>query len=646
MAQINFRGLISTQTGLGATTGKEVAQYWNENFKVVKENLEAIWAILETMVASEDIEGIRIRPVQDPSNPTTVLYNLFEYNLDGDFEAGEWFPLQVLFENLVGDVYQNTQLRQIIESLTPLDRFLPVETQVGINTSAISQNTSDILALQENDTIQDKDIEELQTTTRQHEESLRTKANQVLEMFDIVAKGSGYKVGTTVYDQTGNYVLNVDSVDPNGGILSTSISIEETANPYYITIINGGEDYAIGDIVALDDPAYNGLVTLIDANGSILEAQLTNDPVTETIGQNAKLNLETGSGALISVTSYPTIYLQVVNDQGDQKIQYYLNGDLTTPYDFVAYPLFRNIREIINTETDSYYSISYSAVSENALNYQVGDTFSIDGTIYTGQITDISTSPFTITTDLPATVAEDMEGDYTTTALSGAGTGLHINISTTFHPQTTTNTEFNEYMENHDQYLRDIIDAAVATAVYNLTLLINQKVDQVDFDTHLTDYSNPHNVTKEQVGLGEVDNTSDMDKPVSSAVRIELDDLKSEFANIKKIQVISTRYYDYLASIGALDANVLYSVGNHNTTYVTDTSLDESNITSPYNNGDRLQINGTDWQLVILDASTTPMTYTENISDFTEFNIEGTYTLTPITGTGEGLLLNVTSTEW
>ena len=183
------------------------------------------------MVVSEDIEGIRIRPVQDPSNPSTVLYNLFEYNLDGDFEAGEWFPLQVLFENLVGDVYQNTQLRQIIESLTPLDRFLPVETQVGINTSAISQNTSDILALQKNDTIQDKNIEELQTTTRQHEESLRTKANQVLEMFDIVAKGSGYKVGTTVYDQTGNYVLNVDSVDPNGGILSTSISIEETANP-------------------------------------------------------------------------------------------------------------------------------------------------------------------------------------------------------------------------------------------------------------------------------------------------------------------------------------------------------------------------------------------------------------------------------
>lgn len=36
---------------------------------------------------------------------------------------------------------------------------------------------------------------------------------------------------------------------------------------------------------------------------------------------------------------------------------------------------------------------------------------------------------------------------------------------------------------------------------------------------HLNDQSNPHQVTKEQVGLGEVDNTSDIDKPVSDATR-------------------------------------------------------------------------------------------------------------------------------
>ena len=40
---------------------------------------------------------------------------------------------------------------------------------------------------------------------------------------------------------------------------------------------------------------------------------------------------------------------------------------------------------------------------------------------------------------------------------------------------------------------------------------------------HLTNTSDPHNVTATQVGLGNVDNTSDADKPVSTATQTELD---------------------------------------------------------------------------------------------------------------------------
>ena len=46
---------------------------------------------------------------------------------------------------------------------------------------------------------------------------------------------------------------------------------------------------------------------------------------------------------------------------------------------------------------------------------------------------------------------------------------------------------------------------------------------QSNLDTHISDTSNPHNVTKAQVGLDQVDNTSDQDKPVSKATKIELD---------------------------------------------------------------------------------------------------------------------------
>lgn len=40
---------------------------------------------------------------------------------------------------------------------------------------------------------------------------------------------------------------------------------------------------------------------------------------------------------------------------------------------------------------------------------------------------------------------------------------------------------------------------------------------------HIANKNNPHSVTKAQIGLGNVDNTSDLNKPISNAVRIALD---------------------------------------------------------------------------------------------------------------------------
>jgi hypothetical protein len=42
-------------------------------------------------------------------------------------------------------------------------------------------------------------------------------------------------------------------------------------------------------------------------------------------------------------------------------------------------------------------------------------------------------------------------------------------------------------------------------------------------DTHINNKNNPHGVTKTQVGLGNADNTSDMDKPISTAMQTALD---------------------------------------------------------------------------------------------------------------------------
>lgn len=47
-------------------------------------------------------------------------------------------------------------------------------------------------------------------------------------------------------------------------------------------------------------------------------------------------------------------------------------------------------------------------------------------------------------------------------------------------------------------------------------------------DNHIKDFNNPHKVTAEQIGLGNVDNTADIDKPISTAVQEALDTVNTK----------------------------------------------------------------------------------------------------------------------
>jgi|SRR5690625_2448630 len=51
---------------------------------------------------------------------------------------------------------------------------------------------------------------------------------------------------------------------------------------------------------------------------------------------------------------------------------------------------------------------------------------------------------------------------------------------------------------------------------------LSDKANQSDLQSHSNDVSNPHEVTKSQVGLGNVDNTSDANKPISDATQSAL----------------------------------------------------------------------------------------------------------------------------
>ena len=98
-------------------------------------------------------------------------------------------------------------------------------------------------------------------------------------------------------------------------------------------------------------------------------------------------------------------------------------------------------------------------------------------------------------------------------------------------PELNDNQIF-ENLNLTQTYIREIIRAELDTisdpgGVVN----INNKI--TDMYTHLSNENNPHKVTKEQVGLGNADNTKDIDKPISRLVqtaldnKVSLDDLKS-----------------------------------------------------------------------------------------------------------------------
>lgn len=74
--------------------------------------------------------------------------------------------------------------------------------------------------------------------------------------------------------------------------------------------------------------------------------------------------------------------------------------------------------------------------------------------------------------------------------------------------------------------------------------LSTDKADATALTDHINDHSNPHQVTKSQVGLGNVDNTADANKPVSGP----------------QLEFLNQRIDEFSTSINA--SNLVYSKGN------------------------------------------------------------------------------------
>lgn len=89
-------------------------------------------------------------------------------------------------------------------------------------------------------------------------------------------------------------------------------------------------------------------------------------------------------------------------------------------------------------------------------------------------------------------------------------------------PQLTPSTAIT--LDANKNIVSSSVTAAELANVSGTTSPIQGQIDaeKEKIDNHIADSTNPHSVTKEQVGLGNVDNTSDLDKPVSTATQTAL----------------------------------------------------------------------------------------------------------------------------
>jgi len=109
-----------------------------------------------------------------------------------------------------------------------------------------------------------------------------------------------------------------------------------------------------------------------------------------------------------------------------------------------------------------------------------------------------------------------------------------------------------------DQKIADLVDSAPETldTLNELAAAIGDDPSFFQtFDTHVSDINNPHSVTPAQLNLDNVDNTSDADKPISTATQNALDTKpsSSDFDNIVKI---TQGDYDLITP----DPNTLYII--------------------------------------------------------------------------------------
>ena len=233
------------------------------------------------------------------------------------------------------------------------------------------------------------------------------------------------------------------------------------------------------------------------------------------------------------------------------------------------------------TEAILDYNLLYNHPSINGvelINNKTLEDFDIQKTIYAGQ-------------NVYLTKSDAQKMDDTINVYEATESRKGVSEIATQQETNTGTDDFRYITPKKLKPIRDALEQAIAAeetrakgiegslsnlttdAKGNLVSAINEVDAHTDTNTtnlsnHIGNTSNPHSVTKAQVGLGNVDNTSDLDKPISTATQTALDE-KINDVKVNGTSVVTNKVANITIPVQSVNGDtgevIVQAIKNQNT---------------------------------------------------------------------------------
>lgn len=191
--------------------------------------------------------------------------------------------------------------------------------------------------------------------------------------------------------------------------------------------------------------------------------------------------------------------VSIKDNQIDLSIPYQKNRDLHFFQDYQTYHFYYYDLDSVEVQ---YSGLAYATVRanvDNALYAQGLITFNVESNVIKldNGITQSQYDYLLVTYSKTKELTEELQAK-----VNELEANLNAEIERATNEETTLNTKISNEITRAQQ--------------------VENSINQA-LNAHIDNKENPHSVTKEQIGLGNVDNTSDLDKPMSTATKDYID---------------------------------------------------------------------------------------------------------------------------